>query len=64
VHLVEILLPLADNEGKRFDKQKYAAVREELSKRFAGVTAFARAPPTASAKPAASPCMTTSSFMR
>ena len=44
MHLVEILLPVADNEGQPFDAHKYAVVREELSRRFGGITAFTRAP--------------------
>ena len=44
MHLVEILLPVADNEGRPFDANKYADVREELSRRFGGITAFTRAP--------------------
>jgi hypothetical protein len=44
VHLVEILLPVADNEGQPFDAHKYVVVREELSRRFGGITAFTRAP--------------------
>ena len=44
MHLVEILLPVADNEGQPFDAHKYVVVREELSRRFGGITAFTRAP--------------------
>ena len=44
MHLVEILLPVADNEGQPFDAHKYAVVREELSRPFGGITAFTRAP--------------------
>jgi hypothetical protein len=44
MHLVEILLPLADNHGDPFPFSKFAAVREELARRFGGVTAFSRAP--------------------
>jgi hypothetical protein len=44
MHVVEILLPLSDNEGKRFDRAFYAAVREELVERFGGLTAFTRSP--------------------
>jgi hypothetical protein len=44
VHLVEILLPVADNEGRPFAAHKYADVREELTHRFGGITAFTRAP--------------------
>ena len=38
MHLVEILLPVADNEGKRFDARKYEKVRQDLSRRFGGIT--------------------------
>ena len=34
MHLVEILLPVADNEGQRFDARKYEEVRQDLSRRF------------------------------
>jgi hypothetical protein len=44
VHLVELLLPLTDNEGKPFEAKLYAAVRSELTNRFGGVTAFSRSP--------------------
>jgi hypothetical protein len=44
MHVVEILLPLADNEGRRFDRALYAAVRAELVERFGGLTAFTRSP--------------------
>ena len=38
MHLVEILLPVADNEGRPFAAHKYADVREELTRRFGGIT--------------------------
>lgn len=44
MHLVQILLPLADNEGRRFPPEPYATVRSELTERFGGLTAFTRAP--------------------
>jgi hypothetical protein len=44
MHLIQILLPLYDNAGKRFGKQLYAKVRSELTERFGGLTAFTRAP--------------------
>ena len=44
MHLVEILLPLSDNDGTRFPEQKFAAVRAVLTERFGGATAFTRAP--------------------
>src|ERR1051325_5388456 len=42
--LVEILLPLYDNEGRRFGAGEFGRVRDELAARFGGVTAFRRAP--------------------
>jgi hypothetical protein len=44
MHLVQILLPLADNAGRRFDGAAYGRVRSELSERFGGITSFTRAP--------------------
>jgi hypothetical protein len=42
--LVEILLPLYDNDGQRFGVGEFDRVCEELTARFGGVTAFRRAP--------------------
>ena len=44
MHIVEILLPLRDNDGQRFPSTLYARVREELVGRFGGLTAFTRSP--------------------
>jgi hypothetical protein len=44
MHLVEILLPLNDNSGRPFRTEKYAEVREHLTERFGGLTAFSRSP--------------------
>lgn len=44
MHLVEILLPLYDNEGRRFDASYFDRVRDELVDEFGGVTAFRRSP--------------------
>jgi hypothetical protein len=44
MHLIEIFLPLTDNDGEPFDDGKFAEVREQLTKQFGGVTAFTRAP--------------------
>ena len=44
MHLIEILLPLNDNEGRRFDADKFSDVRDTLTARFGGLTAFTRAP--------------------
>ena len=44
MHLIEILLPLADNAGKPFGADLHAQVRDELAEHFGGVTAFTRSP--------------------
>jgi hypothetical protein len=44
MHLVEIFLPLSDNEGREFGPEPLAQVRRELTEAFGGVTAFSRAP--------------------
>ena len=44
MHLIEILLPVADNEGQLFDGRKYEEVRQDLARRFGGITTFTRAP--------------------
>jgi len=44
MYLIQILLPLYDNEGRRFPDADVRAVRRRLVERFGGVTAFVRAP--------------------
>ena len=44
MHLVQILLPLRDNEGNPFPRADFARVRGELLERFGGVTAHMQAP--------------------
>src|SRR5947199_6213298 len=44
MYLIEIFLPLSDNDGKRFDAGIYAAIRDELTEKFGGLTAFSRSP--------------------
>jgi hypothetical protein len=44
MHLIQILLPLRDNEGRDFGAAAYGRVRGELAERFGEVTAFTRAP--------------------
>lgn len=44
MHLVELLLPLYDNEGRRFTAADFDHVRDELAEAFGGVTAFRRSP--------------------
>jgi hypothetical protein len=42
--LVQILLPTHDNNGTPFGREAFAAVSEELTDRFGGLTAYTRAP--------------------
>jgi hypothetical protein len=44
MYLVQILLPLYDNEGHPFEPVDYVQLRSELADRFGGVTAYTRAP--------------------
>jgi hypothetical protein len=44
IHLVQLLLPLYDNDGRAFPPAHYAAVRTTLTDRFNGLTAYTRAP--------------------
>lgn len=44
MHLIQILLPLTDDEGKRFPSDLYQSARVELTERFKGLTAYTRAP--------------------
>jgi hypothetical protein len=44
MQLIQILLPLADNDGAPFPDALFADVQRELTERFGGVTAFTRAP--------------------
>ena len=42
--LVQILLPLYDNAGMPFPADRFERVRDELTQRFGGVTAYTRSP--------------------
>lgn len=42
--LVQILLPLYDNAGAAIARGEFRRVRDELSERFGGLTAYTRAP--------------------
>jgi hypothetical protein len=44
MHLVQLLLPLTDNDGHPFPGAHFDAVRDELTARFGGLTAYTRAP--------------------
>jgi hypothetical protein len=44
MQLIQILLPLFDNNGKAFPAAYHQRVKQELSDRFHGLTAYSRAP--------------------
>lgn len=44
MHLVQVLLPLRDNDGRPFGREPFDAVRAELTERFGGVTAYLQSP--------------------
>ena len=44
MYLVQILLPLFDNDGRPFEAADYVRLRSELADQFGGVTAYTRAP--------------------
>ena len=44
MHLVQLLLPLANNTGEQFPEQVLREIQAELTERFGGLTAYTRAP--------------------
>ena len=44
MHLIQILIPVFDNAGQRFDQSLFASVRMHLTERFGGLTAFVQSP--------------------
>jgi len=44
VFVVEIFLPLTDNDGRQFSSDLYAKERQTLTERFGGLTIYSRAP--------------------
>ena len=44
MYLVQILLPLTDNDGERLPSSLFAETRALLVERFGGLTAYSRAP--------------------
>ncbi|HEX2019705.1 MAG TPA: hypothetical protein VGO17_12260 [Aurantimonas sp.] len=55
MHLVQILLPLYDNDGVALPASEFHEVRRVLTERFGGMTAFARAPAEGVWKPEGEP---------
>jgi hypothetical protein len=44
MYLVQMLLPLYDNAGRRLSRESFVEVRDELTERYGGVTAYLRSP--------------------
>lgn len=44
MHLVQILLPLYDNSGDPFPQREYLQIRDHLTERFGGITAYIHSP--------------------
>lgn len=44
MHLVQFLLPLQDNDGRRFAAREFTRLHDELTKKFGGITAYMRSP--------------------
>ena len=44
MHLIQVLLPLYENDGRPLPRDLYRAVAAELTERFGGLTAHTRAP--------------------
>jgi hypothetical protein len=44
MHLVQMLLPLYDNDGEPLPRELHAGVFRALTERFGGATAFTRSP--------------------
>ncbi|HEX8905177.1 MAG TPA: hypothetical protein VF771_10070 [Longimicrobiaceae bacterium] len=44
MYLIQILLPLRDNQQQPFSRDEFDRVRRELAERFGGATFYARSP--------------------
>ena len=44
MYLVQVLLPLYDNDGNPIPQLQFRRVSQEMADRFGGITAFTRAP--------------------
>jgi len=44
MHLIQLLIPIYDNEGRPFQRDKFDGVRAQLIERFGGLTAFVQSP--------------------
>ena len=44
MYLIQILLPVFDNDGRKFERAKFADVQTSLVRKFGGLTAFVQSP--------------------
>ena len=44
MYLIQILIPLADNQGKKFSSEKFSLLKKLLIKEFSGLTIFSQSP--------------------
>ena len=43
-YLIQILLPLFDNDGRQFGRDHFIEVRDQLTNAYGGLTSYSRAP--------------------
>ena len=43
-YLIQLLLPLSDNEGHHYEQRLFRDINATLTEKFGGVTAYSRAP--------------------
>ncbi|MGV3585606.1 MAG: hypothetical protein ACO1OF_01285 [Adhaeribacter sp.] len=46
MQLIQILLPLYNNQKEPFPTDVFTRIRQELTEKFGGITAFSRSPAT------------------
>lgn len=61
MYLIQLLVPLFDNNKQKFPVEYFNAIRDELAERFGGVTAFFRSPAVGLWKEAMKTCTGTRS---
>jgi len=44
MHLVQVLIPIYDNDGQAFEQALYVNVKTVFTEKFGGVTAYVRSP--------------------
>jgi len=44
MHLIQVLLPLNNADGRRFESSRYQQVSSELAERYGGLTVYSRSP--------------------